>query len=112
VRSELVAGARPKSCCGWCALTRIVRRRDLRGSLKTLARQIEGQLQADGWNHCAVYEHELIRVWPLDEPEREAKIAKFAKEYGIPPPVLPDGNVRDLRQVAAKAKFVMLFLRN
>jgi len=83
VRSELVAGARPKSCCGWCALTRIVRRRDLRGSLKTLARQIEGQLQADGWNHCAVYEHELIRVWPLDEPEREAKIAKFAKEYGF-----------------------------
>ena len=31
----------------------------------------------------AVYEHELIRVWPLDEPEREAKIAKFAKEYGF-----------------------------
>jgi hypothetical protein len=51
--------------------------------LKTLARQIEGQLQADGWNHCAVYEHELIRVWPLDEPEREAKIAEFAKEYGF-----------------------------
>jgi len=25
----------------------------------------------------------LIRVWPLDEPEREAKIAKFAKEYGF-----------------------------
>jgi hypothetical protein len=51
--------------------------------LKTLARQIEGQLQAGGWNHCALYEHELIRVWPLHEPEREAKIAKFAKEYGF-----------------------------
>ena len=25
----------------------------------------------------------MIRVWPLDEPEREAKIAKFAKEYGF-----------------------------
>ena len=74
---------RAKSCCGWCALTRVVRRRDLPGTLKTLALQIERELQAGRWNRCAVYEHELIRVWPLDEPEREAKIAKFAKEYGF-----------------------------
>ena len=48
-----------------------------------LASQIERELQAGGWNDCAVYEHDLIRVWPLDEPQREAKIAKFAKEYGF-----------------------------
>ncbi len=48
-----------------------------------LASQIERELQAGGWNDCAVYEHDLIRVWPLDEPEREAKISKFAKEHGF-----------------------------
>ena len=53
------------------------------GSMKMLASQIERELQAGGWKHCAIYEHELIRVWPLDEPERETKIAKFAKEYGF-----------------------------
>ena len=53
------------------------------GSMKMLASQIERELQTGGWNHCAIYEHDLIRVWPLDEPEREAKIAKFAKEYGF-----------------------------
>jgi len=74
---------RAKSCCRWCALTRVVRRRDLPGTLKTLARQIERELQAGKWKHHAVYEHELIRVWPLDEPEREAKIAQFANQYGF-----------------------------
>jgi len=51
--------------------------------MKTLARLIERELQDGKSNHYAVYEHELIRVWPLDEPEREAKIAQFAKEYGF-----------------------------
>ena len=52
-------------------------------NMKTLASQIERELQADEWKHCAVYEHELIRLWPLDEPEREAKISQFAEEYGF-----------------------------
>jgi hypothetical protein len=52
-------------------------------SMKMLASQIERELQTGGWNHCAIYEHDLVRVWPLDEPQREAKIAKFAKEYGF-----------------------------
>ena len=70
--------------CLWkWAPGRFVRRRHLFGSMKMLASQIERELQAGGWKHCAIYEHELIRVWPLDEPEREAKIAKFAKEYGF-----------------------------
>ena len=51
--------------------------------MKMLASQIERELQAGGWTHCAIYEDELIRVWPLDEPEREAKIAQFANQYGF-----------------------------
>ena len=51
--------------------------------MKMLASQIERELQAGGWKHCAIYEDELIRVWPLDEPEREAKIAQFANQYGF-----------------------------
>jgi hypothetical protein len=51
--------------------------------MKALATLIERQLRAGKGNHCAVYEHELIRIWPLDEPDREAKIAQFAKEYGF-----------------------------
>jgi len=51
--------------------------------MKTLAALIERELQSEKWGHYAVYEHELIRVWPLDEPDREAKIAKFAKEHGF-----------------------------
>jgi hypothetical protein len=51
--------------------------------MKTLARLIESELQVGKWKHCAVYENELVRLWPLDEPEREAKIAQFAKEYGF-----------------------------
>ena len=51
--------------------------------MKTLAALIERELQSEKWSHFAVREHELIRVWPLDEPEREAKISKFAKEHGF-----------------------------
>lgn len=31
---------------------------------------------------CAVYESELIRVWPRDDKRREAQVEKFAKEHG------------------------------
>ena len=51
--------------------------------MKTLAALIKRELQSDAWKHCAVYENELKRLWPLDEPEREAKIAQFAEEYGF-----------------------------
>jgi hypothetical protein len=50
--------------------------------MKTLAAQIERQLQTGDWKHCAVYEEELRRIWPLTEKDREAKIAQFANEYG------------------------------
>ena len=51
--------------------------------MKTLASLIERELEAGKWKHYAVYERELIRIWPLDQPEREVKIAQFAKEYGF-----------------------------
>jgi hypothetical protein len=51
--------------------------------VETLARHIGYQLQLREDAHCAVYENELQRLWPLHEKDREAKIAQFAKEYGF-----------------------------
>ena len=31
----------------------------------------------------AVYEDELQRIWPINETNRKAKIAQFAKEHGF-----------------------------
>ena len=47
-----------------------------------IATRIDRQLQAGRWKHCAIYEDELTRIWPLDEKDRQAKIAQFAKECG------------------------------
>jgi hypothetical protein len=51
--------------------------------MKTLANRIERQLQVGDYNHCAVYEDELKRLWPLKDKDREAKIANFAQVYGF-----------------------------
>jgi hypothetical protein len=51
--------------------------------MKGLAGQIEHELQDRGQPHCAVYEDELQRVWPLDEENRKGKIEQFAKEHGF-----------------------------
>jgi hypothetical protein len=41
------------------------------------------RLQANDLGHCAVYEKELQRVWPIAEENRKAKIAEFAKKHGF-----------------------------
>jgi len=52
-------------------------------SLKILAARIKRQLLLDTgkWGHCSIYENELKGIWPLDEKDRERKIAEFAREY-------------------------------
>jgi hypothetical protein len=68
------------------SLTKIVvRPKHLRGGMRILAKRIERELQVqtEKIGHCAIYEDELQRIWPLDEENRKAKIAQFAKEYGF-----------------------------
>jgi len=54
-------------------------------SVKILAGQIKRQLetQTKEIGHCAIYEEELQRIWPLGEEDRERKIAQFARDYGF-----------------------------
>ena len=51
--------------------------------MKILAGLIKRQLRLEpnDLGHCAVYENELQRVWPIAEGNRKAKIAEFAKEH-------------------------------
>ena len=41
------------------------------------------QLEANDLGHCAVYEKELQRLWPIAEENRKAKIAEFAEKHGF-----------------------------
>ena len=50
--------------------------------METLAREIELQMHGQ-WKHCTIYEKDLQRLWPVDEKDRETKIAQFAKKYGF-----------------------------
>ena len=43
----------------------------------------ELELQAGKYGHCAVYEDQLQRIWSINEENRKAKIAQFAKENGF-----------------------------
>jgi hypothetical protein len=63
------------------AAQRVPQRVDLK--VKVIANRIERELQVGPWMHCAVYEDDLKRFWPLDKEDREAKIAEFAKRYGF-----------------------------
>ena len=40
-------------------------------------------LKASDWGHCAVYEKQLQRVWPITDENRRAKIAEFAEKHGF-----------------------------
>jgi hypothetical protein len=50
--------------------------------MKMLAKQIERELKTK-IGHCAIYENELQRIWPLNEENRKAKIERFAEDYGF-----------------------------
>src|SRR5215471_3370528 len=41
------------------------------------------QLKVSDLGHCAVYEKELQRVWPIAEENRKAKIAEFGEKHGF-----------------------------
>jgi hypothetical protein len=62
-----------------------VRPKHLRGGMKNLVKRIERALEVktEKDEHCAIYEDELQRIWPLDEKHRKVKIAQFAKEHGF-----------------------------
>jgi hypothetical protein len=55
------------------------------GNMEILATLIRRRLRIDTstQGYCAVYEDQLQRIWPLNEENRKAKIAKFAEEYGF-----------------------------
>ena len=50
--------------------------------METLAKQIEGRMHGT-WNHCIIRDEELQRIWPIQEEDREEKIAQFATKYGF-----------------------------
>lgn len=41
------------------------------------------RLKVNGSGHCAIYENQLQRIWPIYERNRKAKIQQFAKERGF-----------------------------
>ena len=60
---------------------------------ETLAKQIEEGMHGKEWRHSAIYERDLERLWPLNENDREAKIAQFATQYGFRLRFYSQGNV-------------------
>jgi hypothetical protein len=48
--------------------------------METLAKQIEEQMHGE-WS--IIWEEDLERIWPINEEDREEKIAQFAKKYGF-----------------------------
>ena len=48
--------------------------------METLAKQIEERMR-DEWS--MIREEDLERVWPINEEDREEKIAQFANKYGF-----------------------------
>ena len=55
------------------------------GAMKTLAGKIQRELEEQTAliGHCAIYEDELQRLWPLNEENRKAKIEQFARQFGF-----------------------------
>ena len=54
------------------------------GGMKILARLIKRRIRSHAKSgHCAIYEYQLQRLWPIDEVNRKQKIAQFADENGL-----------------------------
>jgi hypothetical protein len=53
--------------------------------MKRLAERIQRELETETARigHCAIYEDELQRLWPLNTENRKHKIEQFAKEHGF-----------------------------
>jgi hypothetical protein len=53
--------------------------------MKRLAERIQHELETETARigHCAIYEDELQRLWPLNTENRKHKIEQFAKEHGF-----------------------------
>ena len=54
--------------------------------MEILAEQINRALElraGTAIQHCGVSDEELQRIWPLNEVDRERKIAHFAEEHGL-----------------------------
>ena len=50
--------------------------------METLAKQIEERMHGV-WKHSMIRDADLERIWPINEEDREEKIAQFAKQYGF-----------------------------
>ena len=50
--------------------------------MQQLAKLIESRMRGQ-WMHAAVHESDLQRIWPLNDQDRERKIAEFATHYGF-----------------------------
>jgi hypothetical protein len=48
--------------------------------METLAKQIEERMHGE-WS--MIREEDLERIWPINEVDREQKIAQFAEKYGF-----------------------------
>jgi hypothetical protein len=51
--------------------------------METLAKQIEQGMRGEWKQRCFIEETDLEGIWPIDEKDREKKIAKFARNYGF-----------------------------
>ena len=61
----------------------LIRLFDPSRALEALTHYGQLQLKASDLGHCALYERELQRVWPITEENRKAKIAEFAEKRGF-----------------------------
>ena len=48
--------------------------------MQRLVKRIKQELRTA--KHCAIYNEELLRVWPQNGKQREAELARFASAHG------------------------------